>query len=295
MDKSSSSIKTETHSRFNQPGSVESKASSITASRPVFARFKVLRRSLVLALVATTSVATPVFANDQSVDVSTSFTEQTCAKMTRLAEGGSWRVGKNGALVSIPRARTFKVAPDTAPEWVRDLLNGVKLESSVILRPQAANPQVLDALCFTRLPGTATWRSFGTATLAGSLDLQLLLPTFSPVLSAAECGSLLSTVAAAKGWEPSRTSTGAFRSTPRDFTGLEELFNKSALSPSATNLVGTPLRFAGVSTKFLITARQVDTVNASATCFAFDPVLSGWVKVGTTLGQVQLTLPEVPK
>jgi hypothetical protein len=241
----------------------------------------------VLTAVAMLSIATPASAEDASLDVSPVLTATICAKMARASESGVWTVGKNpGLLFSVARTRTFNLAPKSAPEWVRDVINGVSLQTSVVV---SANNGAVEARCYYRNAASA-WRQMGTAVVPGRLNATR--PTFAPLLTSAECGTLLSTVASTNAWKPQRLSTGAARSVSRSFVGLEDFWNNSSLKSAAESTTTTPIRLEGVNSYFVINAIEEDAANVSARCFVFDQTLSTWLYAGATIGQVSITLPK---
>lgn len=244
-------------------------------------------RAAALAAVAVLTVASPASAEDASLDVSPAFTATTCAKMARSAESGAWSAGKNpGVLFSAVRTRTFNLAPETAPEWVRDTINGMKLQTSVVI---SANNGMIEARCYYR-NATPAWRPMGAAMLPGRLDATR--PTFAPLLTSAECSTLLTTVASTNAWKPQRLSTGAARSVSRSFVGLEGFWESSSLKSAAESTATTPIRLEGVNSYFVINAIEEDATNVSARCFVFDQTLSTWLYAGTAIGQVSITLPK---
>lgn len=243
-------------------------------------------RTAALAAVCVFTFATPVSAEDGSIDVSPSYTAATCAKIARAAETGSWSPGKNaGVLVSPARTRTMNVAPESAPEWVREMLNGIRVQTSVAV---SMNNGVVEARCYYR-SATSAWRPFGVATISGRVDAAR--PVFAPLLTSAECGSLLSTVASTNSWKPQRLATGAARSNPRSFVGLEDFWNTGSLKRASEQTSPTPVRLEGINTFFAINAIEEDATNVSARCFVFDQTLSTWIYAGSTIGQVALVLP----
>lgn len=255
-------------------------------------------RTVALAAVAVLAIATPASAEDASLDVSPAFTSTTCAKMTRAAESGTWTQGKApGVLFSGVRTYTFNLAPESAPEWVRDTVNGVKMQTSVVVSVSNGN---IESRCYYR-KGGAPWRQMGAAMLPGYLDGSSHLPNrpaenrpvFEPLLSATECGALLTTVASTNAWKPQRLSTGAARSVSRSFVGLESFWNSSSLKSAAESTTTTPIRLEGVNSYFVLNAIEENATNVSARCFVFDQTLSTWLYAGSTVGQVKITLPKV--
>jgi len=243
-------------------------------------------RTAALAAVCVFALATPASAEDGSIDVAPSFTAATCAKIARSAETGSWSPGKvAGTLVSPTRTRTINVAPETAPEWVRDLVNGIRVQTSVTV---STNNGVVEARCYYR-NATSVWRPFGVATISGRVDTAR--PVFAPLMTSAECGSLLSTVASTNSWKPQRLATGAARSNPRSFVGLEDFWNTGSLKRVSEQTSPTPVRLEGINTFFVINAIEEDAVNVSARCFVFDQTISTWLYAGSTIGQVSIVLP----
>jgi len=259
-------------------------------------------RTVALTAVAVLAIATPAAAEDASLDVSPAFTSTTCAKLTRAAESGTWTKGKTpGVVFSGVRNSTFNLAPESAPEWVRDAINGVKLQTSVVVSVTNGN---LESRCYYRKPG-ASWRQMGSAMLPGYLDGTTRLPNrpaeprpvFEPLLSATECGTLLTTVASTNAWRPERVPDqygrrgAAARSVSRSFVGLESFWNGSSLKSAAESTTTTPIRLEGINSYFVINAIEENATNVSARCFVFDQTLSTWLYAGSTVGQVKITLP----
>lgn len=228
------------------------------------------------------------------------FVAHTCAKLVRLADAEAREREQNGspgwspsgatniALIGSPRMRKLNFAPANAPEWATDMFSNLSVETHVVIYPRDA--LYVDAKCYIRPPATRKWRPFGTATLYGNFSHAQRSPNLTPLLSDEDCGTLLANVINNNLWEPSRTSTGAFRSVSRDFTGLESILEGSVLSDSWVQPLVSPIRLSGVATKHIVTARQKDASTITATCFVYDKVTNSWLRAGTTsrTGVVQL-------
>jgi hypothetical protein len=254
-------------------------------------------------MLAILSVATPAAAGDATIDVSPAFTNTTCAKMARHAELGKWTKGKNpGVLFSVPRVHTINIAPESAPEWVRDMLNGVKRQTTVVVSAESAN--MVDARCYYRNVQN-TWKPLGTAKIPGILQLDYPVdpltccetwsaPKFERILTETECATLVSTVASTNSWRPQRLSSGEARSVSRSFVGLEDFWNNSTLKKAGESTAHTQVRLEGINTYFVINARESgrSTPELSAKCFLYDSTFSIWFLAASTYVKVSTTLPK---
>lgn len=270
--------------------------------RPFGITHRLLAKVLLASVVFTSA---PVLASGAQADSGfndyyATFVAHTCAKLVRLADAEAkdreqkgrpgWRPSGsiNIALIGSPKMRKLNFAPANAPEWATDMFSNLWVETHVVIYPRDA--LYVDAKCYIRPPATRKWRQFGTATFYGNFSHDQRSPNLSPLLSGEDCGTLLTNVINNNLWEPSRTSTGAFRSVSRDFTGLESILEGSVLSDSWAQPLVSPIRLSGVATKHIVTARQKDASTITATCFVYDKVTNSWLTAGTTsrAGVVQL-------
>lgn len=242
-------------------------------------------------------------------DYYATFMAHTCAKLVRLnlTDNDRWSPSLSNpgtTIMGTPKDRKINFAPPGAPDWAPELFNNIWMRTHVVLKTRDALH--VEAKCYISRRGNTTkssWRPFGTATFYGSLTIsERVGADLAPILTPAECGVLLDKVISENLWRPQVTASGSFQSQSRDFSGMEDFFNNTALSDSWIQPLLSPIRLSGTATKFLVTARQYTSSSPNdpgpkiaASCFVYDQVTDGLIRAGTTSrsGTLKPGLPNV--